>query len=191
MKTSLTEHTIRNLTAHVAGQDHAMAGSTAAITGALACSLGEACTRISALYLKDPGDKAKTGQVGDRLAEIRERLLALADEDSAVIAAYAAERDAGKEPTGQDRLCELPVEMGDLAAEAAGTLQDFRPLVRHVQDDLEISIALLASATRAASMVLDSNLRIWPEPDLVARYEPDLAKLRRKLGALHPAERFR
>jgi formiminotetrahydrofolate cyclodeaminase len=191
MKTALTEHTLRNLAAHVAGQDHAMAGSSAAITGALGSSLGEACVRISALYLEDAREKADTVPVAERLAAIREQLLGLADEDSAVIAAYAAERDAGEEPRGQDRLCSLPVEMGNFAAEAGDALQDFRPFVRHVQDDLEIAIALLASATRAASMVLDSNLRIWPEAELVTKYEPALAELRKRLEGLHPAERFR
>ena len=36
--------------------------------------------------------------------------------------------------------------MGSLAAEAAALLQDFRPLVRDVQDDLEMAITLLAGA---------------------------------------------
>jgi formiminotetrahydrofolate cyclodeaminase len=187
----LTDQTVRHVVAHVGAQEHAMAGATAAVSGALACALGEACVRISAAHHEDEAARAQAGPLADRLSKIHEQLLALADEDSAVIASYASARLAGQEPKGQERLCELPVEMGRLAWEAATALQEFRPLARHVADDLEIAIALLAGATRAASMVLDSNLRIWPEPDLEARFEPALAELRARQADLRPAKSFR
>ncbi len=192
----LTDQTVRHVAAHVGAQDHAMAGSSAAVSGALACALGEACVRISAARLEDPADQAQAGPVADRLAEIREQLLALADEDSALIANYASARLAGQEPQGEgpqreERLCALPVEMGSLTAEAAHALQNFRPLVRHVQDDLEIAITLLKGATTAAALVLDSNLRIWPDQGFEAKFEPALAELRRKVDGLRPADRFR
>ena len=85
----------------------------------------------------------------------------------------------------------MPLEMGSLAAEAAALLQEFRPLVRGVQDDLEMAITLLAGAARAASLLLDSNLRLWPEAALLAAYEPALAGLRQEAARLHPAERVR
>ena len=85
----------------------------------------------------------------------------------------------------------MPLEMGSLAAEAAALLQEFRPLVRGVQDDLEMAITLLAGAARAASLLLDSNLRLWPEASLLAAYEPALAGLREQTGGLRPVERVR
>jgi formiminotetrahydrofolate cyclodeaminase len=188
---AVADKTVQNLTAHIAGQDHAMAGATSALSAALACTLGEACVRISAMYLEEAADQARSGRTGERLAAIRAQLLALADEDSEVIASYAAEWDAGEQPQGQDRLCSLPVEMTNLAVEAAYALQDFRPLVRHVPDDLEMAIVLLGSAAKATSLVLDSNLHIWPEPELIGKYEPVLAELRQKLAAIKPVDRLR
>ena len=91
----------------------------------------------------------------------------------------------------QDRLCRMPLEMGSLAAEAAALLQEFRPLVRGVQDDLEMAITLLAGAAHAAGLLLDSNLRLWPEACLLAKFEPALAGLRQQAGSLRAVERIR
>jgi formiminotetrahydrofolate cyclodeaminase len=190
-KTVLTEDSLRQFTSHIAGQGHAMAGATIAASAALACGLGEACVRISALHLEAAEQRTDALHAAEVLAAIRGQLLALADEDGAAITAFAALREAGLELAGQERLCRMPIEMGSLAAEAAALLQDFRPLVRKVQDDLEMAITLLAGATRAAGLLLDSNLRLWPEPVLLAKYEPELAGLRAQAAALHPFERVR
>jgi hypothetical protein len=85
----------------------------------------------------------------------------------------------------------MPLEMGSLAAEAAVLLQEFRPLVLGGQDDLEMAITLLAGAARAASLLLDSNLRLWPEAALLAEYEPALAHLREQAESVRPVERIR
>jgi formiminotetrahydrofolate cyclodeaminase len=187
----LTEHSLRGFTDHIAGQGHAMAGATIAASGALACGLGEACVRISLPHLEAAGQQAAAQQVADRLSDIRGQLQSLSDEDGAAITAFAALRDAGQELAGQDRLCRMPVEMGQLSGEAAALLQDFRPLVRNVQDDLEMAITLLGGAARAARLLLDSNLRLWPEPIQLAKYEPELAALRVLAGRVQPAERVR
>jgi formiminotetrahydrofolate cyclodeaminase len=187
----LTERDMRDFAGHIAGQGHAMAGATIAASGALGCSLGEACVGISAALIDEAGDRDRARQTAERLAAIRARLLALADEDGAAITAFAALRDAGRPSEGQSLLCRMPVEMGSLAAEAAGLLQAFRPFVRNVQDDLEMAITLLAGSARAASLLLDSNLRIWPEPELLARFEPELAALREQLEGLQPVARVR
>jgi hypothetical protein len=187
----LTEIDVRGFAGHVAGQGHAMAGATIAASSALGCGLSEACVGISAALLEEAGDRDRARETAERLAAIRARLLALADEDGAAITAFAELRDAGRPLEGQTRLCRMPAEMGGLAAEAAGLLQAFRPLVRNVQDDLEMAITLLAGSARAASLLLDSNLRIWPEPELLARFEPELAALRARLDHLHPVERVR
>ncbi len=183
----LTQYSIRQFTAHIASQGHAMAGATIAASAALACSLGEACVRINAPYLAG----AEAGRVAGRLADIRDQLQALTDEDGAAITAFAALRTAGKGLEGQDRLCQMPVEMGRLSAEAACLLQDFRPLIQLAQDDLEMAITLLDGAARAAALLLDSNLRIWPDPILLARFEPELGRLREQMKTVHPIEAIR
>jgi len=187
----LTEYSLRHFTDHIAGQGHAMAGATIAAAAALACGLGEACVRISARHLEADDDRSAARSVADRLAALRSQLQALSDEDGDAITAFAALRDAGQEMAGQERLSQLPVEMGQLTGEAASLLQDFRPLVRNVQDDTEIAITLLAGATRAATLLLDSNLRLWPEPARLAKFEPALAQLRAQAAAIRPAERVR
>ncbi|MGC8781791.1 MAG: cyclodeaminase/cyclohydrolase family protein, partial [Anaerolineae bacterium] len=115
----LTDHSVRQFTDHIAGQRHAMAGATIAASAALACGLGEACLRINAaLPAVGPGREPADRSAG-RLAGLRDRLLALADEDGAAITAFAALRAAGKMLQGQERLCQMPVEMARLAGEAA------------------------------------------------------------------------
>lgn len=189
--TVLTDHSVRQFTDHIAVQHHAMAGATIAASGALACALGEACVRISALHLDAAEQQIVAQHVAERLAGIRSQLQNLADEDGAAITAFAALREAGQELEGQNRLCQMPVEMASLSAEAASLLQDFRPLVRNVQDDMEMAITLLGGAIRGAILLLDSNLRIWPDPALLAKFEPELIRLRAWAGRVQPAERMR
>ncbi|MCO6449602.1 MAG: cyclodeaminase/cyclohydrolase family protein [Caldilineales bacterium] len=176
---------------HVAAQGHAMAGATIAASAALACGLGEACVRISANRLQDAGMQRSAASVADRLAQLRLELLALADEDGGAITAFAALREAGQTLQGQELLCRLPVNMVELAVEAAMLLQDFRPLAVAAEDDLEMAIRLLDGCARAATLLLDSNLRIWPEEDLLNGFEPQLAGLRRRLGRVQPVESVR
>lgn len=186
----ITELTARQSAAHISSRHHAMAGATIALSAAAACALGEACIGISRLH-HDDNEQALAGPVAERLAAIRRRLLALADEDGEAITVFVALREAGNELEGQDRLCQLPLEMGRLASEAGALLQEFRPLVRVVQDDLEMAFTLLTGAASAAALLLDSNLRLWPDPALLALHEPNLAKLRAHLLTLHPAARIR
>jgi len=166
----LTDYSFRQLTAHIAGAGTAMAGATIAASVALACSLGEACVRLNTPVL---GEVA-TVPLAERLAAIRGEL-----------------RAAGETLVGQDRLCQMPADMGRLAIEAACLLQGFRPLIQRAQDDLEMAIRLLDGAAHAALLLLDSNLRIWPEPVLLARYEPVLAALWMAVGRVQPAKRVR
>ena len=187
----LTEGSLRQFTEHIAGQSHAMAGATIAASGALGCGLGEACVQISRSRLEAAGEQVAAQRVAARISECRGRLEALVDEDGAAITGFETLRDAAAVRQAQDRLCRMPLEMGSLAAEAAALLQEFRPLVRGVQDDLEMAITLLTGAARAASLLLDSNLRLWPEASLLAEYEPALAELRAQAAALHPVERVR
>lgn len=168
-----------------------MAGATIAASAALACSLGEVCLRLNFALLTHATDRPWAERLAGQLADLRGRLLALTDEDGAAITTFAALRAAGKTLEGQERLCQMPAEMGRLAVEAAGLLQEFRPFIDLARDDLEMAITLLAAAQRAATLLLDSNLRLWPDPPLLARFEPELAALRAAAGRIQPVERIR
>ncbi len=187
----LTEKSIHQFTAHVASQNHAMAGATIAASAALACALGQACIGINASHTEGPGERTPVERVAEQLSDIRACLQALADEDGEAITALAALRASGRQLEGQDRLCQMPSEMAQLATRAASFLQDFRPLAQFAQDDLEMAITLLVAAAHAAALLLDSNLRIWPDPMLLARYEPELKALRDRATGLHAVERIR
>lgn len=187
----LTERSFNQLTAHIAGARTAMAGATIAASAALACALGEACVRLNFDLSADGRQRKDAEALAARLAAMRVELEALCDEDGDAITTFAALRAAGQTLSGQERLCEMPVAMARLAAEATTGLQGFRPAIQVAQDDLEMAITLLAGAQRAAILLLDSNLRIWPEPALLAAYEPALAELRTAAGHVQPAERVR
>ncbi|MBM4458390.1 MAG: hypothetical protein FJ011_11585 [Chloroflexi bacterium] len=186
----LTEKSLHHFTDHVASQGHAMAGATIAASAALACSLGQALLRINVPLVPRPDADLATRLAG-QLVDARDRLLALTNEDGDAITAFAALRAAGKTLAGQERLCQMPVEMARLAIAAAALLQQFRPFIVQAQDDLEMAITLLAGAGRAAILLLDSNLRLWPDPPLLAQFEPELAALRAEIGRVHPVERIR
>ena len=187
----LTEKSIRQFTDHIAGQTHAMAGATIAGSAALACGLGEACVRMNFPLLANAQDRPDAERTAARLVEIRGQLQGLTDEDGAAITAFAALRAAGKMLEGQGRLCQMPIEVARLSIEAVGLLQDFRPFVQAAQDDLEMAITLLAGTMRAATLLLDSNLRLWPDPPLLAQFEPKLAALRSEAGRVKPVDRVR
>ncbi len=186
----LTQDSFRQVTAHVAGAGTAMAGAAIAGSAALACALGEACVRLNFDLLEVP-QRESVAKLAGWLAGVRAELQALCDEDGDAITAFAALRAAGETLKGQERLCEMPVAMARLAAEAAIGLQGFRPHIQVAQDDLEMAITLLAGALHAAILLLDSNLRIWPEPALLARFEPELAQLRVQADDVAPVERIR
>jgi 2',3'-cyclic-nucleotide 2'-phosphodiesterase (5'-nucleotidase family) len=176
---AVTELTVRQFSAHVSGQKHAMAGAVIAISAAQAVSLGQACVSIS------------QGETR-RLDEIREELLRCGDQDANAIAEFVALRESGRELKGKELLCDLPARLSQLSAEAARILQDFRPRVdERVRDDLEMSVRLLSGTARAAMLLLDSNLRIWTDEELALKYEPILSDLLNEIGGLSPVERIR
>lgn len=186
----LTENTFYHLTAHIASARTAMAGATIAASAALGCALGAACVRLN-FELLDEVQRQAAGDLAGRLAAIRGELEALCDEDGEAITSFALLRAAGETLRGQERLCEMPAAMARLATEAAIGLQGFRQHIQVAQDDLEIAITLLSGTLHAAILLLDSNLRIWPEPGLLARFEPVLAELRALAEGVRPVERVR
>lgn len=181
--TVLTEQTLTQFVAEVSQQHHAMAGAVIATSIAQATALGLACVRIS--------DGAATQQAA-RLEQIQTELLNLCNEDGNAIATFVALREAGQVLAGQQLLCRAPATMAGLAVETAVILQTFRPLANErIKDDLEMSIRLLTGTAQAALLLLDSNLRIWPEADLLAEFEPTIAELLAQIATLSPVARIR
>lgn len=193
MEDRITEHSLRQFWAEVADQQHAMAGAVIAASAAQAVALATACMRLSlAGSPEQPAAAPGAGGRVERMVEIRSSLARWCDRDAAAIAEFVALRETGQELQGQQLLCDAPAAMGRLALEAAEVVQQFRPLVvEQVQDDLEMSLSLLASAAQAALLLLDSNLRIWPEPALLARYEPVITELAAGIDHLRPLARIR
>ena len=192
MKHHITEKTVRGFIAEIGEQRHAMAGAVIAASAAQAVALGRACMQIS---LERQGDALDAADVADRIrrmTDVKDRLIEWCDRDAVAIAEFVALREAGAELSGQQLLCHAPAEVSRLSLEAAASLQDFRLLVsEQVQDDLEMSICLLASTAQAAMLLLDSNLRIWPEESLLTEYEPVRAHLEAQIGRLTPVARIR
>jgi len=197
LEESVTEKTIRQFASYVSNRPHAMAGAVIAAGAVEAAALGEACLRISRSELASAQDRPATDVASadaaiETVQSARRRLLTLCDDDAAAIGEFAGADGVQDETTARDYLCQLPGEIGASAATVAATLQEFRPLVsERVQDDLEMAIVLLTGAARGAMLLLDSNLRIWPEPELVDRHEPRRAALEERIERLAPVSRLR
>jgi len=178
--------------AHIAGTNYCQAGATIALSGALAAALGQA-TANGSLDEQAAGAAAEAArQLQAELSAIRKRFLELADQDGTAIGEMYALKKSGQALKGYALLCDGPREMGELAIRAARALQDYR---RHVcertRDDLEFSITLMATVARAAMQLLDSNMRIWPLPELLAQYDPVVTALAAEIDTLTPAKRIR
>ena len=128
----------------------------------------------------------------EQMVHIKNTLVEWCDQDANAIAEFVALREAGVELSSQRILCDSPAEISRHSIEAALGLQEFRPLViEQVQDDLEIAISLLDGTAQAAMLLLDSNLRIWPNPALSTEYEPIRVELEKQIGQLSPLPRIR
>jgi formiminotetrahydrofolate cyclodeaminase len=186
----VSTQTIKQFINEVSSQNHAMAGAVTAISAAQALALGQACLHITKDIDKETEIDADARS--KEIAAIKNELLQWCQQDADAIAEFAALRDAGKEQTGKRLLCEAPAAVCRITVQAAEILQDFRPAVHErVRDDMEMSITLLAGAAKSAMLLLDSNLRIWPEKELLDEFEPILAELLAKMEALSPVERLR
>lgn len=190
-KSRVTNQAVIDFVQQVSEQQHAMAGAVIALSAGQASALGQACLQISldetpALKIQELKEKIK------RMEQIKRALLEWCDQDATAIAEYVALRDAGQTLAGQQLLCSAPAEVCRLAIEGANILQDFRPLVsERVQDDLEMAVSLLSGAAQAAMMLLDSNLRIWPDPILLDQFEPLQDELITEIDHLSPVKRIR
>ena len=190
MTKSITDLSIKEFTKEISYQNHAMAGAVIANAAVSAVSLGFACIRNTQLFLGTEETPFQSRL--DQLASIQEQLLDICDKDANAIGLLVSLRNAGEEMQGQQMLCEFPTRISQLSISAAQTLQDFRTSVNErVKDDLEMSINLLVGSAQSAMLLLDSNLRIWTDPELANQFEPILEGLINDIEGLKPVERIR
>ena len=185
MKSATTEQTIRQFVSEVTDQHYIMTGAVMAGSAAQAAALGETCMQIS---LDNQVDKLNWQDVTSRIEEmarLKDNLLEWCDQNAQTIIERTALREAGGDSGSQRFWCESAAEISRLSIEAATLLQDFRPLAfENVRDDLEITINLLTCTGRAAVLLLDSNLRIWPVSALLDEYEPIRAELQSQIDQI-------
>lgn len=174
----------------VSSQNHAMAGAVIALSAAQATALGQACLKIS-INLSDADSDLNSPPI-ESLEMIKDELLEWCDRDANAIAEFVALRQAGEELAGQQLLCQAPAQISKLSVGAAEILKNARSVVNErVKDDLEMSISLLAGTAQVAVLLLDSNLRIWPEQALLVQFEPILSELLAAIGNIKPRQRIR
>jgi Formiminotransferase-cyclodeaminase len=189
---NMTEQSAGALLDGIALANHCQAGATAALSAALAVSLGQATANGSLAEGVKGSTAAAAHLLQSQLTPIRARLQELANSDAVAIGEFVRLRESGHALAGYAVLCDGPREMAELALKAAGDLQRYRRYVsERTHDDLEFSITLIASAARAAMQLLDSNLRIWPLPELIDRYDDAIVKLAAGIDALTPMKRIR
>ena len=171
---------------------HCQAGATVALSGALAASLGQATANGSLAEGVSGAQADAARKLQATLTPIRARLQALADSDATAIGEFVRLREEGQPLAGYAALCDGPQEMAELSLQAAQTLQEYRHFVsERTHDDLEFSITLATAAARGAMQLLDSNMRIWPLPELHAKYNTAIDGLVARIEALTPVRRIR
>jgi formiminotetrahydrofolate cyclodeaminase len=190
MGPQITGKTIRQFIDEVSDQFYPMTGVVIAAMAAQAAALAETCMQIS---LDNQIDKLDwpdvTGRI-EQMAHIKATLLEWCNQHAEQMADFMSRTDYQAEP--RHILCDHSAEIGQLSIEAATMLQEFRPLVfAQVSDDMETTITLLVMTARAAMLLLDSNLRRWPDEALLTKYEPIRAELESQINQSTPLRRIR
>lgn len=188
----ITSQSVLEAATQIAEANHCQAGGAIGLNGAMAAALAQAtanCTLVDGAT-GATADAAK--DVQQIMARIRRRMGAIADEDAEAITTFVELRNRGEALKGYGVLCDGPRELSDLAIEATQAMQAFRAHVgERGKDDLEFAITLMAGVARAAMQLLDSNMRIWPLPDLLAKYDPEVKRLLAAIDQLQPVARIR
>lgn len=188
----LSTMTVQAAVARIGDHDHCQAGGTIGISGALAAALAQATANATRTTPTNVMQEAAARTVQDHMERTRAGFLRLADQDANAILEFVAMEERGEALAGYALLCRSPQQMADLAVEAAQAMQAFRAHVcERSRDDLEFALTLMAGVARAALQLLDSNLRIWPLPELLAEFEPQVSRLLGEIAALQPVSRIR
>ena len=188
----ISQGTMQDAAARIGDADHCQAGGAIALSAALAAALGQATANSTLGEQPTPAQAAGARQLQTLLSQARSEFLRLADQDANAILEFVALGAAGETMRGYQLLCDGPRYMAELAIASAQAMQTFRAHVcERAHDDLEFALTLMTGAARAAMQLLDSNLRIWPLPELHAQYEPAVTRLVDGLATLRPLERIR
>jgi methenyltetrahydrofolate cyclohydrolase len=146
-------------------------GSAAALAGALGASLLAMVAGLPKTRRNDEADRAALGKAGATLAAIQERLLGLADEDSAaydeVVAAFKRPKGTDEEKAARGaaiqaatrKATEVPLAVMRAAVGALGAAAD---VAAHgnpsAASDVRVAIELLGVALRGAGYNVEINL---------------------------------
>jgi hypothetical protein len=183
---------VREAVDRIGDHDHCQAGGTIGLSGALAAALAQATANATRSAEPSPAQDAAARTMQATMARMRADFLRLADQDANAILEFVALEERGEALTGYALLCNGPREMADVALAAALAMQTFRAHVcERSRDDLEFALTLMAGIARAATQLLDSNLRIWPLPELLAEFEPHVTRLLQEIDAVEPVARIR
>lgn len=191
-QTPLSQLILRSAIARIGDHDHCQAGGTIGVSGALAAALAQATANATRSAQPTPIQDAAAAHMQSTMLHARTEFLRLADADADAILAFVALEERGEPLAGYVLLCDGPRAMADLAITATQAMQSFRAHVcERSHDDLEFAITLMAGVARAALQLLDSNLRIWPQPELLAAFEPHVTRLLQAIDTLTPIRRIR
>ncbi len=175
-------------------------GSAAAVAGALGAALLAMVARLPRTRTGAPAEAAALAQVAGPLLRLRDRLSALADEDSA---AYDAVTAAYRLPKGTDRekavrgdavraamrgATDVPLETMRACGEALGhAVTVARSGNRHATSDAAAGVHLVVAATAAADGNVRINLASLPEDEYRAGVAAEADRVRTAATA-HAAE---
>lgn len=191
-QTPLSQLILYSAITRIGDHDHCQAGGAIGISGALAAALGQATANATRAASPSPDQDVAAQQMQAAMAHSRAKFLQLADADADAILEFVALEEHGEPLAGYALLCDGPRTMADLAIATAQAMQTFRAHVcKRSHDDLEFAITLMTGVARAALQLLDSNLRIWPLPELLATFEPHVTRLLQAIDTLTPIRRIR
>ena len=191
-RASISELPMRAAVARIGDGDHCQAGGAIGLSAALAAALAQATANSTLANAPTPAQVAAARAMQSAMAEARAEFTRLADQDANAILEFVALEEQGAALAGYALLCDGPRDMAAAAIAAAQAMQDYRAHVgERSRDDLEFALTLMAGAAHSALLLLDSNLRIWPLPELLAAYEPAVANLVAELATLQPLARIR
>ncbi len=188
----ISELPVRAAVARIGDGDHCQAGGAIGLSAALAAALAQATANSTLAYAPLPAHTAAAHAMQHAMADAGAGFMRLADQDANAILEFVALEEQGAALAGYALLCDGPRDMAAAAIAAAQAMQEFRAHVgERSRDDLEFALTLMVGAARSALLLLDSNLRIWPLPELLAAYEPAVAHLVAGLATLQPVGRIR
>lgn len=190
--TLLSHTTLLDAVARISDHDHCQAGGVIGLSGALAAALGQATANATRSLQPSAEQNTAARTMQEAMQHIRAEFLRLADQDANAILDFVALEARGEPLAGYVLLCTGPRKMADLALAAAQAMQTFRAHVcERSRDDLEFALTLMVGVAQAATQLLDSNLRIWPLPDLLSEFDPHVSRLLREIETTSPVGRIR